>query len=448
MKRTTKKKGGITKEEWNQKLSILKEEEKKRETYNNLLKKWANELIPFLMLRDKIEQLKLQIKIENNAIKYKHFLEVINLPTIQNLLGKNAKEIRDIALSQFGNRQRSILNLSLEQNALLLAQISHILSFDVDKIYKCKKAIKRSLALSSRVKKELENSSISSVQEYMKKKAQLFEEKSALLVMRVELESQIVKQKEIVEQIEGNFVKVQARIEEELKKASITDISARAILMLDKLQNVLYRKQIEKVESFFRKEISMLMRKTHFIDDIYIDDNFNIHIYRTDHLETSKIIELLESHSEEQVIALLGKKAFEELKKLFNSSDVNVIVSALQSYDFDTVFLPLEIDRSSLSNGEKQIFIMALYHSLVSLCNNEIPFVIDTPFARIDTEHRRNIAKYFFSQLKGQVFILSTNEEINSSHIQILKDKIAATYLLENSDNKRTIIVRNSYFEV
>ena len=207
------------------------------------------------------------------------------------MLGKNATEIRDIALSLFGNKQRSILNLSLEQNALLLAQISHILSFDVDKIYKCKKAIKRSLALSSRVKKELENSSISSVQEYMKKKAQLFEEKSALLVMRVELESQIVKQKEIVEQIEGNFVKVQARIEEELKKASITDISARAILMLDKLQNVLYRKQIEKVESFFRKEISMLMRKTHFIDDIYIDDNFNIHIYRTDHRETSKIIE-------------------------------------------------------------------------------------------------------------------------------------------------------------
>lgn len=400
------------------------------------------------MLRDKIEQLKLQIITENNAIKYKHFLEVMSLPSIQNLLGKNAKKINDIALSQFGDEQRSILNISLEQNALLLAQISRILSFDVDKIYKCKKAIQRSLALSTKVRKELENSSISSVQEYMKKKAQLFEEKSALLVMRVELESQIVKQKEIVEQIENNFIKVQTRIEEELKKASISDISARAILMLDKLQNVLYRKQIEKVESFFRTEISMLMRKTHFIDDIYIDDNFNIHIYRTDHIETSKIIELLETHSGEQIIALLGKKAFEELKKLANSSDVNIIVSSLQSYDFNTVFLPLEIDKSSLSNGEKQIFIMALYHSLVSLCNNEIPFVIDTPFARIDTEHRRNIAKYFFRQLKGQVFILSTNEEINSSHIQILKDKIAATYLLENSDNKRTIIVRNSYFEV
>ena len=443
-----KKKGGITEEEWNQKLSILKEEEKKRETYNNLLKKWANELIPFLMIRDKIEQLKVQIKAENDTIKYTHFLEVISLPAIQDLLGDKGRKISSIALSQFGNKQKPILNLSLEQNALLLAQISRILSFDVDKIHKCKKAIKRSLALSSRVRKELENSSISSVQEYIKKKAQLFEEKSALLVMRVELESQIVKQKELVEQIEGNFIKVQARIEEELKKASITDISARAILMLDKLQNILYRKQIEKVESFFRSEISMLMRKTHFIDDIYIDDDFNIHIYRTDHIEVSKIVELLESHSEEQAMALLGEKALDELKKLFSSSDINIIVSSLKSCNSDTVFLPLEIDRSSLSNGEKQIFIMALYHSLVSLCNNEIPFVIDTPFARIDTEHRRNIAKYFFSQLKGQVFILSTNEEINSSHIQILKDKIASTYLLENSDNKRTIIVRDSYFEV
>lgn len=110
--------------------------------------------------------------------------------------------------------------------------------------------------------------------------------------------------------------------------------------------------------------------------------------------------------------------------------------------------LSIEIDKSSLSNGEKQIFIMALYHSLVQLCNHELPFIIDTPFARIDTEHRRNISEHFFCGLKGQVFILSTNEEINSAHVQIMKDKIAATYMLENTDNKRTVVVSDSYFEV
>ena len=91
---------------------------------------------------------------------------------------------------------------------------------------------------------------------------------------------------------------------------------------------------------------------------------------------------------------------------------------------------------------------MALYHSLVSLCNHELPFVIDTPFARIDTEHRQNISKHFFSKLNGQVFILSTNEEINSSHVKLLERKIAATYMLENTDNKKTIVLKNSYFEV
>ena len=58
------------------------------------------------------------------------------------------------------------------------------------------------------------------------------------------------------------------------------------------------------------------------------------------------------------------------------------------------------------------------------------------------------ISKHFFCKLNGQVFILSTNEEINSAHVQIMKDKISATYMLENADDKRTIVVSDKYFEV
>ena len=91
---------------------------------------------------------------------------------------------------------------------------------------------------------------------------------------------------------------------------------------------------------------------------------------------------------------------------------------------------------------------MTLYHALVSLCNHEIPFIIDTPFARIDTEHRKNISKHFFSKLNGQIFILSTNEEINSQHVQILKKRLPLPYMLENSDNKKTTVIENIYFQV
>lgn len=441
-------KGGITEEEWNQKLYTLKEEEKKRETYNALLKKWANDVIPFIMLRKQILALKAQIENENQALKYTYFCEVLNSPAVQALVKDKLAEIDSAAFANFGTGKEPILNLSFEQNSLILAQINTILSFEQNKVEKCKKAIKRSLNLTAKIRKEIESSSITSVQEYMKRRAQLFEEKSALLVQRVELEQQLVAQKEALTLAEQQLGKVQTRLEEELKKASINDISARAIVMLDKLQEILYRSQIDKVENCFRKEIRTLMRKTHFIDDIYIDDNFNTHIYRTEKVSIEKIRKALKTNTEEQLLAFWGAKAMQTLYKKANSNAYNDMCKYFESVDIKSLSLQIEIDKASLSNGEKQIFIMALYYSLVSLCNHELPFVIDTPFARIDTEHRHNISKHFFSELKGQVFILSTNEEINSSHVQILKDKIAATYMLENSDNKRTVVVKNSYFEV
>ena len=441
-------KGGITEEEWNQKLYTLKEEEKKRETYNALLKKWANDVIPFIMLRKQILALKAQMENENQALKYTYFCEVLNSPAVQALVKDKLAEIDSAAFADFGTEKESILNLSFEQNSLILAQINTILSFEQDKVEKCKKAIKRSLNLTAKIRKEIESSSITSVQEYMKRRAQLFEEKSALLVQRVELEQQLVVQKEALTLAEQQLGKVQTRLEEELKKASINDISARAIVMLDKLQEILYRRQIDKVENCFRKEIRTLMRKTHFIDDIYIDDNFNTHIYRTEKVSIEKIRKALKTNTEEQLLAFWGAKAMQTLYKKANSNAYNDMCKHFETVDIKSLSLQIEIDKASLSNGEKQIFIMALYYSLVSLCNHELPFVIDTPFARIDTEHRHNISKHFFSELKGQVFILSTNEEINSSHVQILKDKIAATYMLENSDNKRTVVVKNSYFEV
>ena len=441
-------KGGITEEEWNKKLFTLKEEEKKRETYNALLKKWANDVIPFIMLRKQIIALKTQIENENQELKYTYFCEVLNSPKVHALVKDKLAEIDSAAFADFGTEKEPILHLSLEQNSLILAQINKILSFEQDKVEKCKKAIKRSLNLTAKIRKEIDSSSITSVQEYMKRRVQLFEEKSALLVQRVELEQQLVVQKEALTLAEQQLGKVQTRLVEELKKASINDISARAIVMLDKLQEILYRRQIDKVESCFRKEIRTLMRKTHFIDDIYIDDNFNIHIYRTEKVSIEKIRKALKTNTEEQLLAFWGAKAMKTLYKKANSSAYNDICKYFETVDIKSLSLQIEIDKASLSNGEKQIFIMALYYSLVSLCNNELPFVIDTPFARIDTEHRQNISKHFFCELKGQVFILSTNEEINSSHVQILKDKIAATYMLENSDNKRTVVVKNSYFEV
>jgi len=441
-------KGGITQEEWNRKLVALKDEERKRENWNALLRKWANELIPFLMIREQIFALIEQIDKENSNLKFRNFCEVLDTSEIKVLLKQHASAIKDIAFDKFGSDDQLILDLSLEQSALLSAQISQILDFDISKIAKCKHLIKRSLSLTAKTRKELDDSNVTTVQTYMERRAQLFELKSALLMQRSELEQKIATQEKIAGEAETKLSRVQMQLEEEIKKISINNISARAIVMLDKLKDILYRRQIEKMENFFRVEIRTLMRKTHFINDIRIDDDFNPHIYRTEDIPIDKLLSILTSNSEERLMTILGEAAILDLKQISGVQKIDEIIDYFKKYKLDTICLPFEINKASLSNGEKQIFIMALYHSLVQLCNHEIPFIIDTPFARIDSEHRRNISKYFFSKLRGQVFILSTNEEIKSSHIQIMSERIAATFLLENADNKRTVVVDNSYFEV
>ena len=439
--------GGITEEQWNEKLLLIKEEEKKREHYNALLKKWANEVIPFLIIKAQLEALKNQIEKEHSNVKYKNFFEILDLPDIKKVLGGKEEILRKIALEKMGVAQDDILNFSFEQNSIVLSQINSIFEFDETKIIKCKNAIKKSLQLSEQLREELKNSNITSVKEYMEKRAELFEKKSILTENLADLEQKLMMQKNILLQKEQEHAKIQSKLEEEIKQDSLKDISEKSIFMLDKLQKILYQRQIKKVENLFKMQISALMRKTKFIEDISIDEDFTIHIYRRENMQISSLQNVLLNNSVEKVYGLLGAKAIGELKKITKTEDFDSMIRALDGWDSSTIDLPIEIDKMGLSNGEKQIFIMALYYSLIQLCTHEIPFVIDTPFARIDTEHRRNISKNFFRKLNGQVFILSTNEEINSAHVQILNDKIAATYMLENTDNKKTVVVNNQYFE-
>lgn len=441
-------KGGISQEAWNEKLLQLREEEKKRETWNAMLRKWANEVIPFLVIRDQIVAVKNQISSENNCQKYQNFCEILETPDIRKLLGPNVSKVKNAAFAQFGSEEKQILDLSLEQSAALLTQVNVILSFDATKVAKCKRAIKKSISVSAQLRQELENSTVSAVQEYMKQRAALFEKKSNLLGWRVELEQALATQKETFRLTGEALEKTRTKLEAELKKMSINDISARAIVMLDKLQRVLYRQQIAKVEEFFRADIKMLMRKAQFIDDIRIDDDFNIYLYRHEPIACSVLLAALKEKDDMHLVEAIGHEAVQTLYHIVGSSSPEAVRLYCASGKKDQIVLPIRVDQTALSNGEKQIFIMALYHSLVQLGRHDVPFIIDTPFARIDTEHRRNISLYFFSKLRGQVFILSTNEEIGSDHVQIMKDKIAATYTLENSDNKRTVVVHNSYFEV
>lgn len=444
--------GGITKDEWDGYIAELKAEEKKRELNNAWVKRVANEYVPFLIIRDQIQDVERQLLEENNNRKYTDFCEVLESPLVKEAVHrfggiKAISEMKTLAYAGYGNNSKDVLDLSFESGASVLALVRDVLAFDAERIIKVKRGIKASVNKAAKIRKKLDECSVDSVQIYMQRKNELLQVQTQLLNQRIQL-SEVVQEKEKnMLETESALAKAQTALEEELKKESISDISSRAILMLDKLQSVLYHKQIEKIEAFFRDEINLLMRKTRFIDDIRIDDDFNIHIYRHDEFDAQQLINILRTNIDSLLDNFAFSEAFKQLQKMTGCTDAQDIIKHLKMHNDICLSLPVEIEKTSLSNGEKQIFIMALYHSLVQLCNHEVPFVIDTPFARIDSEHRKNISKHFFSKLNGQVFILSTNEEINSKHVGIMKDKIAVTYMLENADNTRTTVSRNVYFE-
>lgn len=444
--------GGITKNEWDNYIADLKSEEKKREVSNAWLKRVANDYLPFVILKDQVKQVERQLIQENENRKYENFCEVLESSLVKEAIrrfgGKGAlSEMKSFAYSSFGNESKHILDLSFENSASVLAIVKKVLEFDASRIIRAKQGIKNSLNKSAKIRKILDECNIDSVQTYMQRKNILLQTKNQLLTDQIQL-FEVLQEKDTIKlEAESTLAKVQSTLENELKKESISDISSRAILMLDKLQNTLYRKQIEKIECFFRKDIQMLMRKTKFIDDIHIDDNFNIHIFRYDKFNADQLIDILQTNAESILGAFADSDSYKQLQEISGCLEVEGIINYLKANRCVQIELPMEIEKTTLSNGEKQIFIMALYHSLIQLCNREVPFVIDTPFARIDTEHRENISRFFFNKLNGQVFILSTNEEINFKHIDYLKDKISVTYMLENSDNSRTTVIKNAYFE-
>lgn len=447
------KSGGISEQEWQKRLTQLKIEEKNRDNWNLMLKKLASEFIPLLMLKKQLAELKQQIKYEQEYEKYEAFKRVLGEPDINDLIegyygkDKTVDFVNRLIgyVSEKQDMQNKILDLSFEDSLNIVALANKVCDFNIGKILKLKSYIKESIERTAQIRKELELSSVQNVKEYMKEHTRLLQEKNSYMQEQIQLERLLREQEIDLENKKLAYEKARSIAENNIKQKSINDISSRAIIMLDNLQEKLYEKQIKKLEKNFLEMTAALMRKDKFLDEVYVDVNFNVHIYKNQIFDNQKIINIIEEEGIEKINSLFGEKAVKELKEKAGSNKVNRIVMYCEHHDYIT--LPVEINKMLLSSGEKQVFVMALYYSLVELSNKEIPFIIDTPFARIDKEHRENITKYFFNALKGQVFILSTNEEITKKHIDLMKNKVLNTYMLENIDNKKTIIKSNQYFE-
>jgi DNA sulfur modification protein DndD len=102
--------------------------------------------------------------------------------------------------------------------------------------------------------------------------------------------------------------------------------------------------------------------------------------------------------------------------------------------------------KERLSEGEKQIFAIAVLWGLARASNRPMPAVIDTPMARLDATHRRNLVERYFPNASHQVVILSTDTEVDRDYYAALQPHITRAYHLNYDEEVRVTVAEEGYF--
>ncbi len=85
------------------------------------------------------------------------------------------------------------------------------------------------------------------------------------------------------------------------------------------------------------------------------------------------------------------------------------------------------VDNEKISAGEKQILALSFIAGLMRSTDKEAPVIMDTPFGRLDHEHKTNVMK-FLHKLANQVVILATDEDVNEENIDLIAPYIGKRY--------------------
>lgn len=150
----------------------------------------------------------------------------------------------------------------------------------------------------------------------------------------------------------------------------------------------------------------------------------------------AKKLQILQGYITESLKVLLHKD------NLIESVKIDPKTFAISLYRKNEV----EISKEDLSEGEKQMFATAILWALAKTSGRALPFIIDTPLARLDMGHRDNLINDFFPDASHQVMIFSTDAEINANYYVKLLPHISRSYSMKYNPKTGSTDVSDNYF--
>lgn len=468
-----KNSGGLTQKEKSDLDKKLKDLERIKNECNLRIKTFVEGTMPFIIAKNIVPSISRQLKLEDEMQQYQTLVNKLNSQEVLGAIESTVNEfnISDASRLEFVNKLTTAVissampdvdienfvflhDLSKEQQNKVLSVIETIEKFNGNKFLKNITAKDKASSESVIISKKLRDSMADvDAHEYSSKFSSLtndeFESRRDLESMVLDLE----KQKEYLVQIQNEKALLFEQLKSKTKDKSVYELTQRTSAVMGKMIQDLTTSKFKEVEKNMLFMLKKIMRKDNFIDLVELDSNFNIYLYKEQTYIFKDLVNLIKNIGHDDLAKRIGNTGVHKLCEVFGIDSISKMKNTLKKsgdqvvlFEEEPIKLYKKIEFNQLSKGEKQIFILSLYWAIIKVSGNNIPFIIDTPYARIDTEHREQISKEFFPTVSAQVIILSTDEEITEHYYSVLKPFISKEYLLEYDETNSKTKVSNKYF--
>ena len=385
-------------------------QEAKLENIEKEIRELCSTILPFNLVPKQLEEIKNEIKsdqqkiqgsfekdiLEKNfqelstQIKSKEFLPTLDVTVKQNLT-KQIDELLQNKLDAILKVPETTYNLSnndMKQIIQLIDDVNQSAEKKIEDLAKSYNIVTNSL--------ELVNVGLESAPRE-DEMGPLFSELTKTNRELGEIENELAHEEILMAQEKSLIILLNGKIRKSLsvkiadkKRLAGLEMGPKVQAALEEYSRLLRSKKLELLEKYILDGLKMLLHKKDFIEKISID-----------------------------------KETFEV--KLFKGNDD-------------------EIAKTMLSKGELQMFATAVVWGLAKTSGRPLPFMIDTPLARLDEEHRQNLVEQFYPNASHQTIILSTDTEIDYNHFKKLEPYIERSFVIEYDSKQGKTITHDRYF--
>jgi DNA sulfur modification protein DndD len=469
-----KNSGGLTQIEKEVMSRQSKEYERIKSECNLRIKNFVENMMPFLITKKNSYAIREQLDKEIEIKKYFALQDKLSSPEVSKAVkeivmsyGINSSNYQfiDELLKAITQAVKPAVNvddfiflhdLSKEQLEIVNNVTKHVEKFSNESIFKDidekEQATKRNNTINKKLRDAMADSDVTIFSQNLRNLSKLeFDIQRQLEDITEEkitdeqlLNFKIIEKSNIFESMKDNA-----------KNKNIYELTSKISQLMGRMIDELSANKFKQIESIMLSILNKIMSKDNFIDLVELDNNFNINLYKQQTYKMSELENLIINLGHDELAKRIGNKGVKQVLEAFDidsfsklKNNLNKSSDQINLFSGTTIDLYKKIEFSQLSKGEKQIFILSLYYAIIKVSGKDIPFIIDTPYARIDTEHREQISKEFFPKVSSQVIIFSTDEEISATYYGVLKPFIDKEYLLQYDEkNSKTTVMQGYFFK-